>query len=167
MELVSRVEGIDHWRTWFWDDCDTHGMFGITLKHMRRIQGCLEGIPPYDFGTMIYLEDAPYFRFSGQSVHVIHGPYIVVPSDLPPKSFVAHKTENGIILWCKRKAHEGPWSDGMKTREFHGIPYNIPQCASYYEFFPFRFRIERDISFTTRWMPHHKECRYCRSVEGH
>lgn len=162
MEPVYRIEGSDCWSTWYWEDCDRHGIFGVTLKHIKRITGGIRGLPAYDVGTRIYFEDAPFFRCSGKRVHVIHGPYIVVASELQPKSSVVHRTESGIIMLAKRRAFEGPWIDGLKRREFGGVIYDYPQCASYYEFFPFRLSIRRDSTFTTREEPHTEYCRHCR-----
>jgi len=161
---VYNMDGSDYWSTWYWDECDRHGVFGVTIRQIKRITGSLGERPAYDVGTRIYFEDAPFFRFSNKKKHVIHGPYVVVASELQPKCKVVHKTDNGIILLAQYRAFEGPWIDGLKTREFDGEFYNYVQCASYYQFFPFRLKIQRDSTFITQEESHSDYCRHCRPL---
>lgn len=54
--------GKDYWRTWFIDECEQHGMFGLTEKHLPLVMTDGQGFQAYREGTEIYLEDAPYFK---------------------------------------------------------------------------------------------------------
>jgi hypothetical protein len=52
--VVNR-EGRDYWRTWFIDECERSGMFGLTVGHLPLVRLKGVGVVPYHVGTLLYL----------------------------------------------------------------------------------------------------------------
>jgi len=88
--VVKAYNGIECWRTWFLQECDQYHLFGVTEKYLSMIN--TSGFKPYQIGTLIYLEDAPYFIKTNQ--HRICGPYQVIESR-PDSNFEIIREENG------------------------------------------------------------------------
>lgn len=94
MSEVTLFRGLDCRRTWFFEECETSGFFGINEKHCNLIRFSSKGVPPYQIGTEIWLEDAPVFPASEKRFHRVCGPYEVVSATpLPDDAFVSASSD--------------------------------------------------------------------------
>jgi hypothetical protein len=176
---VTQWQGHDCWRTWFLLECDTAQLFGVTQKHLPLIT--LSGhnydpnrLEPYRSGTLIYIEDAPWFDHSerfGYTTrrHRVLGPYVVKPAvQLPVDATPIHKDGKDIIVYEDHSPEVGPWRNGHRHRHPVGdiegdIDLSFQQIAEEYDFFPFRFRIVRHATWDDE-RPMHlvDDCQFCR-----
>ena len=138
---VNKYNGCDCWRTWFFKECERYQLFGVTAGNLSRIK-------KYKIGTLIYLEDAPYYK---TNKHRICGPYKVVEAN-PVYAHEIEKEDNGKIIIYKdnNPKKNGPWFDKQNvTRFIKSRKFTYKQEASEHEFFPYRFSIKpHDSEFT-------------------
>jgi hypothetical protein len=89
--------GIDCWPTWFIDECNQHNLFGVTSPHLRHVE-------QYTIGTLIYLEDEPYFRETNN--HRLCGPYNIVRS-FPegPHEIRISENDNIVPEFCTKSPY--------------------------------------------------------------
>ena len=155
--------GIDYWRTWFLVECESSGLFGVTKRHLPLLTVSNVGWKSYRAGTVLYLEDAPYFR-GPKSHHRVCGPYEVIPKDpLPPGAVPTHVVEDRVIVYLEKAPSTGPWFDRSRVnRTIDGVPVTFRQIASQYDYFPFRFAIKRHRQYEVQVVPHERECWLCR-----
>jgi len=133
--------GCDYWRTWFLEECEKYGKFGLTEKHLPLVTTDGHGFHSYDVGTEIYLEDAPYFKKT-KIDHRVCGPYSVISSILPAKAEIIHKNHGKIIIYKEKFPSEGPWFDRTYVRRIaDGVDMKYKQLASEFGFFPYRFSV--------------------------
>lgn len=138
--VVTRC-GCDYWRTWFLEECESNGLFGLTARHLPLVITDGYGFRSYAKGTEIYLEDAPYFKKT-KTHHRVCGPYVVVPSMLPPHGEVTHQKDGEIIIYKEKWPAKGPWMDRSYVRRVvDGEDIKFKQIASEFSFFPYRFSI--------------------------
>lgn len=148
MAEVTQYRGHDCWRTWFFDECEKAGMFGLNEKHLGLIRLKGPGVYPYHAGTEVYLEDAPVFRESDQRLHRICGPYEVIAAEpLPADAIVIHSSAGKPIVYLAARPELGPWGDGTVRRRVAGLDLKYRQTAKQFNYYPYRFRIQR----TARW----------------
>jgi hypothetical protein len=81
MAEVVHHEGMDYWRTWFLEECESHSLFGVTKKHLNLLRLASREVVPYHVGTRLYLEDAPWHHRLQEPTHRVLGPYEVVAAD--------------------------------------------------------------------------------------
>lgn len=158
---VKRYRLNDCWRTWFLPECEQLKLFGVTEKYLCMISGEHPACR-YKIGTLIYLEDAPYFHKIGNH-HRIRGPYKVVASHPSEKHKVIVKHNGAIIVYQDLNPSIGPWRDGYSVkRVIEGAEVTYRQIASEFNYFPFRFSIEPATNFTTDYVEHsHHKCDLC------
>lgn len=149
MSEVIQFRHHDCWRTWFFEECETFGLFGINEKHLGLVRLTGIGIHPYHLGTEVFLEDAPVFHASSDRFHRVCGPYEVTSAEpLPLGAVVVHTLAGVPIVYKELRPQDGPWLDGTKHRKgVCGLDFKHRQIAKQFNFFPYRFRIRR----TPRW----------------
>ncbi|MCJ7600764.1 MAG: hypothetical protein MUO63_04575 [Desulfobulbaceae bacterium] len=158
--VVSRG-GRDYWRTWFLEECEKHGMFGLTEKHLSLATADGQGFQSYREGTEICLEDAPYFRKT-KTYHRVCGPYNVIPSILPIQAEAVHKINGKIIIYKEKSPSNGPWLDRSYVRRIvDGVELKYKQLASEFGFFPYRFSIKKASKYKVHLVRHESECWLC------
>lgn len=135
------------WETWFIDECDQAGLFGVTKQYLEFITD--EGHTPYDANTQIFLEDVPYRVYGKQKFRRICGPYTVVPlSALPPGASRVFPATGDVILYRDANPSAGPWFDrGNITRVVDGVSFSYRQTASIASYYPYRFAIRKAEDF--------------------
>lgn len=156
---VKIYNGIDCWRTWFLEECENANLFGVTEKYLPLIN--TDHFKPYRIGTLIYLEDAPFFKKT--KIHRICGPYLVVESNPQGRHKVSRKENGKIIIYKEFHPSKGPWFDrSYVTRIIEGIKFRHQQLASEFEYYPYRFSIKRDKNYTILTVPHSSfKCDLC------
>lgn len=141
MAEVIQFRGQDCWRTWFFDECEQSGLFGINEKHLGllRLSNKKEGVRPYHVGTTVFLEDAPVFPASEKKVHRVCGPYDVQPLvELPEGAVVVHSYDGKPILYLDPHPENGPWGNGTRVRKsVAGFDLKFRQMAKEYNYYPF------------------------------
>jgi len=152
--------GKDYWRTWFIEECDQHGMFGLTEKHLPLVITDGPGFQSYREGTEIYLEDAPYFKKS-KTHHRVCGPYSVIPSMLPLQAEETYKFNGKIIIFKEKVPSSGPWLDRPVRRIAEGVVMKYKQLSSEFNFFPYRFSIKKTAKYQVQHVRHESECWLC------
>jgi hypothetical protein len=160
---VNQYKSADCWRTWFFEECDKNQRFGITEAHVPRITISAVGFSPYQEGTTVYLEDAPYFGASKKS-HRICGPYKVFGLVKLPENMVRVFPEGGpAIVYKDLRPELGPWLDSPpKTRIIDGVRAQYQQNASGFHYFPYRFAVGRSTDFGVEFFRHTKYCSLCK-----
>jgi hypothetical protein len=155
---VIHHNGHDYWRTWFFEECEKAGLFGITEKHLPLLKAPISK-GGYQIGTEIFLEDAPYFKASGTH-HLICGPYQVVEAKLPDGAKSIHQTNGKTIIYQEKNPQNGPWVNRSKVvRTIMQKKISFPQLASEFNFFPFRFGIEKSPKYQVQLIEHQEtEC---------
>jgi hypothetical protein len=152
---VIHRQGHDYWRTWFLDECEQARLFGLNQKHLGLVRLPGKSIVPYQAGTRLYLEDAPWFPHTGELTHRVCGPYEVEPtSPLPQGAVPVHRAGDAIIVYKEAHPERGPWRDGSRLRRVDGQALRYRQLASEYNFFPFRFRIVPASDWRAEQVPH-------------
>lgn len=161
---VINHNGHDYWRTWFFDECESSGLFGITEKHLPLLKAHVtQG--GYRLGTEIFLEDAPYFKGSGTH-HLVCGPYKICKSNLSDGTSSVHGIDGNVIVYKENKPENGPWFDcSRRTRTIKDIKVSFPQLASEFNFFPYRFKIEKSKTYKQQLVKHQeRECWLCKHI---
>ena len=160
MTEVIQFRKRDCWRTWFFEECEESGLFGVNEKHCGLIRLSGKGVVPYHVGTAVYLEDAPVFPASEERFHRICGPYEVVPATpLPDDAVVIHEYKGVPILFLEAHPERGPWGNGTKRRlGVCGLDLKHRQTAREFNFYPFRFRIKRSSRWEEIIVPHSSRC---------
>lgn len=151
---VKKYNGHDCWRTWYYKECEKHLLFGVTSKYLPQIR-------PYEIGTLIFLEDAPYRKYTKK--HKIWGPYRVVEST-PKGSYKKIPEDSGkIVIYKDNNPSEEPWfHDPSATRTIEDKEYNCPQLAGDFDFYPYRFSLEHAPGFKDYIEPHSSsKCTLC------
>jgi hypothetical protein len=153
-------------RTWFIDECDKNGMFGVTRGNLQLItkENPSSGSFLYKVGTKIYLEDAPYFKhISRRSTHRIVGPYAVIGSDFPGTSFKPfHLDGENVVVYEDPNPKLGPWLNKTNVqRQIDGVSVTINQMAGRFGYFPFRFRFVRCSDWSVVFVQCGKNCELC------
>lgn len=163
---VIHHNGHDYWRTWFFEECEVSGLFGVTEKHLPLLRAHVSK-GGYQIGTEIFLEDAPYFKSSGIH-HLICGPYQVVEANLPRGATCVHQVNGKAIIYMEKNPQNGPWFNKSRvTRTIKGITVSFPQLAGEFNFYPYRFALERSPKFQTQLVVHEEnECWLCVNVRG-
>lgn len=153
---VYQFNNRDCWRTWFLEECEAVGLYGVTIGHLKYLKGV-----PYQSGTIIYLEDAPYFH-EHKIHHRVCGPYkVVATTQLPTEGKSIHVHNNQVIVYEEPMPKLGPWLNHTKVRVIEGVPTRIKQMASNYEYFPLRFGIKRSEHYKIRLITHEVNCTLC------
>jgi hypothetical protein len=100
---------------------------------------------PYHAGTLLYLEDAPYFQVTEKKRHRVVCPYEVLLADeLPADAVVAHSDRGRPIVWLEPHPENGPWLNRSRVRRtIDGLPVTYRQMAGTFGYFPYRFPIKR------------------------
>lgn len=165
MAEVILFRGYDCWRTWFFEECETSGLFGVNEKHCALIRRSAKSVGPYKVGRELYLEDAPVFEKSGNRFHRVCGPYEVVPANLLPEgAVVVHEYEGISILYLEAHPERGPWSNRTKHRSgVCGLTFKHRQTAREFNFYPFRFCIKRSPRWRELKVTHSTSCMLCRT----
>jgi len=151
---VKKYNGTDCWRTWFIKECERYSLFGVTTGNRYRIN-------EYKIGTLIYLEDAPYFK---TFTHRICGPYIVKKSTPICDYEIKDEDNDGkIIIYKDHNPKNGPWFDKSSvTRFIRNRDFTYRQDAKRFDFFPLRFSIDRAPDFAIIYIRHKRsECNLC------
>ena len=160
MAEVIQFRKHDCWRTWFFEECEANGLFGINEKHLDLVRLSGKGVSPYRVGTEVYLEDAPILPASKKQFHRVCGPYEVVAANpLPDGAVVVHTQQGTPILYLEARPELGPWGNGMKRRSgVCGLVLNYRQTAREFNFYPYRFRIRRSSRWKELKIPHSAAC---------
>lgn len=160
MTEVILFRGYDCWRTWFFEECETSGLFGVNEKHCALIRNNAKSVGPYKVGREVYLEDAPVIQKSDKRFHRVCGPYEVVPANLLPEgAAVVHEYDGVPILYLEAHPERGPWGNGTKHRlGVCGLNFKHPQTARQFNFYPFRFRIKRSPRWQELKIMHSSSC---------
>lgn len=156
---VKTYKNIECWRTWFLEVCDQNHLFGVTEKYIPLIN--TEGFKPYRIGTLIYLEDAPYFMKTKR--HKICGPYQVIESHPQGEYNIVRQERGKIIIYEELSPSKGPWlNNNSVTKTIEGMEYKFKQLASEFNFYPYRFAIKRSKSYEVLTIPHSSySCELC------
>jgi hypothetical protein len=158
--VVHRA-GHDYWRTWFLEECEASGLFGINEKHLPLLTHSGPGITPYRPGTRVFLDDAPYIR-EVRTHHRVCGPYEVIPAVLPADAEPIYEVDGAVIVYREAHPERGPWLDRSSVRrEADGVNFRFRQIAREFNFFPFRFAIRRAKGFKPNHVVHQSECWLC------
>jgi hypothetical protein len=157
MVEVVQFQNRDCWRTWFFEECEANGLFGINEIHIKIITN---SISPYLVGTELYLEDAPVLRGSLGRFHRICGPYEVISATPVPTGAMIVYTESGKpILYREAHPELGPWGNGTKQRpNICGINLTYRQMARNFNYYPYRFRIKRSRRWEELLILHSSSC---------
>jgi hypothetical protein len=159
---VIHRAGKDYWRTWFLEECESVGLFGINEKHLPLLKTSGLGFSAYRVGTEVFLEDAPYFKAS-ESYHRVCGPYKVVAAQLPPGAKPVYMANDKVIIYKEPHPELGPWPDRSRvTRRIDGVTVSFPQIAGKFGYYPYRFAIMRGPEFKIDFVPHEEnDCWLC------
>lgn len=153
---VHQYKGKDCWHTWFVEECEASGLLGLRKRDLRHVKHA-----PYKEGTLIYLEDAPFFN-KMRVHHRICGPYRVVSTpSLPRRGKVIHEIGKIIIVYEEPFPKEGPWLNRKKERVIEGSLISFSQKASDFEYYPLRFKIEKGNRFVVKLVTHEINCKLC------
>lgn len=161
---VAVRNGCDYWRTWFLEECEESQRFGLTEKHLGLITKFGEDIVPYKVGTLVYFEDAPYFK-AEKKHHRIVGPYeVFAPENLPPGVFRVFPKEGPLLVWKEPHPEAGPWLDRASvSRTIDGTKVRFSQTASRFGHFPYRFAIRQTKGWKVEYVAHEERgCWLCR-----
>lgn len=166
---VVHRDGRDYWRTWFIEECESSGLFGINEKHLPLITKSGIGFDAYRVGTEIFLEDAPYFKGSRKQYHRVCGPYEVVSAQVPASGRAVYSVGNDVIVYKESRPGMGPWLDSQKvTRLIDGIKVHFPKIASQFGFYPYRFAIQKSRNFKVAHIAHQEgDCWLCKKKNGY
>ncbi len=162
MSEVTLFRGRDCWRTWFFEECEASGLFGVNEKYCAFVRGA-KGGDPYKIRTVVYLEDAPVFPAADRRFHRVCGPYEVVsvPS-LPDDAVVVHEYKGVSILYLEAHPERGPWGNGTKHRVgVCGLNLKHRQTAREFNFYPFCFCIKRSPRWQELVVTHSTSCMLC------
>jgi hypothetical protein len=161
---VIHHNGHDYWRTWFFEECEKSGLFGVTEKHLPLLKAP-SSLGGYQIGTEVFLEDAPYFKASGTH-HLICGPYQVVEANLPDGARSIHEINGKTLSYKEKNPQNGPWFNRSRvTRTIKQKIVSFPQLAREFNFYPFRFAIKRSSKFQSQLVAHQEiECWLCANV---
>jgi len=142
----------DIWRTWYIEECERESLFGLN-------QPFLGFLYTYRVGTEFYLEDARYFWWKDRTIHRICGPYIVKATALPHKNCTySHRR----IVYHDYSATKGPWLDHEKIwSTINGERIQYSQYASWSNYFPYRFGMQRSPCWSDKYPPHTSRCPWC------
>jgi hypothetical protein len=164
---VIHHAGRDYWRTWFLEECESAGLFGINEKHLPLLTASGPGFSAYHVGTEIFLEDAPYFKAT-QSDHRVCGPYNVVAAQLTPGAKPVYTVGDKVIVYKELHPELGPWLDRSRvTRLIDGITVSFPHIAGEFGYYPYRFAIKRSSKFRTALVLHDEsDCWLCVNARG-
>lgn len=159
---VIHRAGRDYWRTWFFEECEAAGLFGINERHLPLLTASGQGFSAYRVGTEVFLEDAPYFKAT-KTHHRICGPYNVVAAHLTPGATKLYSADGQVIIYKEPNPQEGPWIDKSRiTRVIDGVKVSFPQIAGEFGYYPYRFAIKRSSMFKIEAVPHvETECWLC------
>lgn len=158
---VTYWNGCYYFRTWFLEECEQHHLFGVTDRYIGQVTGIRS---PFQVGSRIYLDDAPYFK-KARTHHRVCGPYEIISVDnLPINATQVHMVEGNIIIYREAYPEQGPWLNRSKVnREIDGINVRFRQIADEFDFFPNRFAIRHARRFGIRHIPHEQgDCWLCR-----
>lgn len=161
---VIHHNGHDYWRTWFFEECEKEGLFGITEKHLPLLTAHISQ-GGYRIGTEILLEDAPYFKAS-KTHHLVCGPYRIIESTVPDGGTPVHQIDERIIVYKEKFPEKGQWFNRSRlTRTIKGQKVSFPQLASEFNFYPYRFSIQRAQNYQQKLVEHNeRECWLCKHV---
>jgi hypothetical protein len=151
---APRFKGYYCWRTWYIEECEEHGLFGMSQRHLWWLKlTCRRGLH-------FYLEDAPYHRHVHPGLHRLCGPYEVItaPRTLTDEG-ICEVSDSGVaIVFRLANPESGPWRDGNRRRRWEDKEVVHQQDASKYDYFPFRFAIRRANGFQPELVGHGPEC---------
>ncbi len=102
--MPNTYNGKDCWPTWFIDECNSEHLFGVPYNQLYLIRH-------YRIGTVIYLEDKPYYRATNNKEHRICGPYRVVESTPEDPYEVIEVQPRPIVIYKDGNPARGPWYD--------------------------------------------------------
>ena len=153
---VFQYDKKDCWRTWYLEECEKTGLYGITAEQLKYIKAV-----PYQPGTMIYLEDAPYF-LEHKIHHRICGPYgVVATTQMPRDGKSVHTYGDEIIVFKEHRPESGPWLNRIRDRVVEGESIRVKQTAGSNEYYPLRFRIKPLSHYKVRLISHEVNCTLC------
>lgn len=160
MAEVIQLRNHDCWRTWFFDECEDAGLFGLNQKHLGLIRLSGKGVAPYRVGTELFLEDAPVFPASENKFHRVCGPYEVASANpLPEGAVVVHEFNGISIVYLDPHPEHGPWGNGTKRRNgVCGLNLKHRQTAKEFNYYPFRFRLKRSPRWKELIIAHSSVC---------
>ena len=158
MAEVIHYKGLDYWRTWFFEECEATGLFGVTKNHLGLLRSSdplsRPPIQSYHPGTLLFLEDAPWYKRLHQPSHRVLGPYEVTAIDvLPADAEVVHEITGKAVVYKEPHPETGPWLKRKVTRTIAGKVVKYNQTPDLYEFYPFRFRIRRARNWNEAFEP--------------
>ena len=145
---IYSYRGRDCWRTWFIEECEESGLFGVASGNLKRITS-----RSFGEGTEFYFEDVPYSRFVDPSQRRICGPYVVVPSAEALDREVERRDGDKVIVFRSLSPASGPWLNGTKKRVIDGKSISHPQMAGNFDFFPYRFSFVKGSNFSVLLIP--------------
>jgi hypothetical protein len=111
----------------------------------------------YRVGTLIFLDDAPWYSLGGRTHHRFCGPYEVVATDdkLPQDAEPIYRDDdNRIIVFKEAHPKNRPCQDGIVPRNINGTNVEVNQTASRYQSFPYRFGIRHAPNFEDKCIEH-------------
>lgn len=160
MAEVVQFRRRDCWRTWFFDECEQFGLFGINQKHLGLLSLKGPGVVPYRVGTYLFLEDAPVFPASGGEFHRICGPCEVqAVTDPPEGSSIVYSAEGQPIVYLDSHPERGPWGNGTRVRkDVAGLDLKYRQTAKEFNYYPYRFRLRRAANWNEIILLHRSDC---------
>ena len=154
--------GKDYWRTWFLEECEATGLFGINERYIPLVAKDVPGTQKaYSVGREIYLEDAPYFNKT-KTYHRICGPYLIKASRIGSGDKAILRKKKEIIIYKAKVPSNGLWFDkSYVRRNIDGIDVKFRQLAKAFGYFPFRFSIEKSPDYRVRHIKHEPDCWVC------
>ena len=161
---VNQFDNMDCWRTWFFEECEEHQLFGLTEKHLPLITKYGHGVVPYKVGTNVLLEDAPLFHES-KTQHRVCGPYEVYPFSVLPdgaEPIFPKKGEGEVLIYKEVYPENGPWINRSVHRKIEGRNCRFQQMASKFSYFPYRFGIRHTKLWKVKLVKHGDGCPLCK-----
>ena len=136
---ISRVpphESYACWRTWFLEECEQTGLFGIPERdpQLRWLRNCV-------VGTRFYLEDAPYHFRGDSGRHRLCGPFEVLESTLPSECEAEVTAMGRLVALKQRHPDRGPWKNAQHRQRFiENRNVTFCQDAEKFGWFPIRLK---------------------------
>lgn len=164
--VINRA-GRDYWRTWFLEECESAGLFGVNEKYLPLLKASGPGFSAYRVGTEIFLEDAPYFKAT-KTDHRVCGPYKIVAAQITLGAKPVYIVDDNVIIYQELHPEYGPWLDRLRvTRHIDGIKVSFRHIAKEFGYYPYRFAIKRSKKFRVELIPHEdSECWLCVHARG-
>jgi hypothetical protein len=150
--MAWTFNGVDCRTTWYIEEVNGSGLFGVDGKHLSWLQNLRVGL-------RIYFDDVPYRIYCSRSRHRLLGPYEVIPSVNIDTRKVLVLDRDQAVVYLEPEPERGPWLDGPKERHCGRRPFSFRQDAKSYQYFPYRFAIRPAEGFGEQFVAHPADCR--------